>query len=348
MPHVPAPPAAASKPALRRSRWRADALLVLLLALGCYALSSAIDLSERVERWLARSEGWQADELPLTLTALAVALTWFAWRRRNETLAELRLRESAEARVQGLLSHNRELARQLIGVQESERRALARELHDDLGQACSAIRVETAFIRHCNGGAHAGIAAAAERAEAEAQRLYEQVRDMLRRLRPVELDALGLLAALQALCEAWEARSGVACSFHHEGLATALGDAVDITVYRVTQEALSNVMRHAMASSVRVRLQCSTQELVLTVHDDGCGVDPGASPTRGLGLLGASERAAALGGRLHIESTPGAGLRLELQLPLGGASSHADEGIGLPTEGCEPGVAASRVRGATP
>lgn len=303
-------------PAPRRSRWRVDALVVLLLALGCWALSSAIDLSEIIERWLARSEGWQADELPLTLTVLAAALTWFAWRRRNETLAELRLRERAEARVQGLLAHNRELARQLIAVQESERRALARELHDDLGQACGAIRVETAYIRHCNDGAHAGIAAAAERAEAEAQRLYEQVRDMLRRLRPVELDSLGLLAALQALCEAWEARSGVACSFHHEGLDGATGDAVDITVYRVAQEALSNVMRHAQASGVRVRLQRSAQELVLTVQDDGRGMDPAQQPSRGLGLLGASERAAALGGRLQIESAPGAGLKLALHLPL--------------------------------
>ena len=316
MPEVNTFEASDAAPASRRSRWRADALLVLLLALGCYALSSAIDLSERVDRWLARSEGWQADELPLTLTVLAAALTWFAWRRRNETLAELRLRESAEARVQGLLAHNRELARQLIGVQESERRALARELHDDLGQACSAIRVETAYIRHCNAGAHAGIAAAAERAEAEAQRLYEQVRDMLRRLRPVELDSLGLLAALQALCEAWELRSGVACSFHHEGPAAALGDAVDITVYRVTQEGLSNVMRHARASGVRVRLKCSAQELVLTVQDDGRGMDPALQHSRGLGLLGASERAAALGGRLQIESAPGAGLRLEMHLPL--------------------------------
>jgi two-component system sensor histidine kinase UhpB len=80
-------------------------------------------------------------------------------------------------------------------------------------------------------------------------------------------------------------------------------------------------MRHAGAGSVRVRLRCSAQELVLTVQDDGRGMDPAAQPTRGLGLLGASERAAALGGRLQIESSSGAGLRLEMHLPLAGGAA---------------------------
>ena len=301
--------------AARRKRWRIDAVIVVVLTVGCYALSSAINLNEAMSRWLARSEAWQADELPLSLTVLAVALTWFATRRRSETLAELRLGERAEAHVLDLLGHNRELARQLIGLQESERRALARELHDELGQACSAIRVETAYILHCDSGAHDGIAAAAGRADAEAQRLYERVRDMLRRLRPVNLDSLGLLAALQELCESWEARSGVSCIFHHEGMELALGDAVDITVYRVAQEALSNVMRHARANGVRIRLSRARRGLTLSVQDDGCGMAPERS-TSGLGLLGATERAAALGGTLHVSNGRDTGVRLEMRLPL--------------------------------
>ena len=298
-----------------RPLWQIDAVIVVALTVGCYALSSAINLNEAMSRWLARSEPWQADELPLSLTVLAVALTWFATRRRSEALTELRLRERAETRVLDLLGHNRELARQLIGLQESERRAMARELHDELGQACSAIRVETAYILHCNSGAHDGITEAAGRADAEAQRLYERVRDMLRRLRPVNLDSLGLLAALQELCESWEARSGVSCIFHHEGMELALGDAVDITVYRITQEALSNVMRHARANAVRIRLARARRGLTLSVQDDGCGMAAERSTT-GLGLLGATERAAALGGTLDVSNGRDTGVRLEMRLPL--------------------------------
>jgi DNA-binding NarL/FixJ family response regulator len=122
---------------------------------------------------------------------------------------------------------------------------------------------------------------------------------MLRRLRPANLDELGLVAALQELCESWEERSGVPCIFHHEALPDELGDAIDIALYRVTQEALTNVMRHARASAVHVKLGRSAQgELQLSVEDDGQGMDLAAA-TRGLGLLGATERAAALGGDLR-------------------------------------------------
>ncbi|MDE2370473.1 MAG: hypothetical protein KGN16_15990 [Burkholderiales bacterium] len=320
---MPETAASASLPPTTRGwrGWRGDALVVVAATLAGYALAAAFNLSERLAEGLAGAEGWQGDELPIVLTLLALGLCWFAWRRRAEALAELRLRVQAEARVGELLRHNRELAQQLIAVQESERRALARELHDDLGQACSAIRVETTTIRH---GAAAGaiaadtaraIGAAAERADAEAQRLYERVRDLLRRLRPPDLEALGLRGALQELCEAWELRSGVACMLHHEGEVDGLGDEVEITVYRVAQEALSNVMRHAGASTVRLRLVREGASLVLVVSDDGRGIAPGGAG-QGLGLLGAGERAAALGGTLAVDGAASGGTRLRLTLPL--------------------------------
>ena len=307
--------ASSSAPAVRRARWRADLIVVVAVTLGCYALSSALELNEWMSHVLARYERWQADELPLSLTVLAVSLAWFAMRRRRETLAELRLRERAEHSVNELLRQNRELARRLITLQESERAALARDLHDEVGQACSAIRVELAFIRHCEGAANEGIGLAAERAEGQALRLYTLVHDLLSRLRPVNLDTLGLVVAMQELCESWEERTGTACVFHHEGLLQPLGDAIDMAVYRVTQEALTNVTRHAQASSVRVRLSRAGETLSLSIQDDGRGVDP-ASATGGMGLLGATERAAALGGTLAIRSAAGAGVNITLLLPL--------------------------------
>jgi signal transduction histidine kinase len=308
--------------AARRARWRADLAVVAALTLGCYALSSTLELNEWISHTLARYERWQADELPLSLTVLAAGMAWFALRRRREAQAELLLREQAEARMTELLRHNRELAQRLIGVQENERRALARDLHDEVGQACSAIRVELAFIRHCEGAAHGGIAEAAERAEGRALRLYTLVHDVLSRLRPANLETLGLVAALQELCESWEERSGVSCVFHHEGLAQPLGDAIDIAVYRVTQEALTNVTRHAQASAVRVRLAQAGDTLTLTIQDDGHGIDATRTST-GLGLLGATERAAALGGTLAVRTAPGTGVLVTLQLPLPSPEARA-------------------------
>ena len=115
----------------------------------------------------------------------------------------------------------------------------------------------------------------------------------------------------------------MACVFHHDTRADALGEAVNVAVYRVVQEALSNVLRHARASTVRVTLGAAAQApgvLRLTVRDDGVGMDV-AAPRRGLGLLGAAERAAALGGHLAIDSGAGRGVSLELSLPLARAAA---------------------------
>ncbi len=301
------------------SRWRTDLCWVAAATLGCYLVAGALDLQESLNHRLARHETWQADELPLSGLVLACGLAWFASRRRRELQVQLGLREQAEARIADLLAHKRELAQQLIALQESERRALARELHDEFGQSCTAIRVETALLRHCAADDRAGMLAAAGRADAAAQALQQLVNHMLRRLRPANLDTLGLAAALQELCESWRERSGVDCSFRHEGNAEALGDTVDITVYRVAQEALTNVVRHARARRVRVTLALASgvsgAEVTLRVQDDGQGMDPGVA-TRGLGLLGAGERAAAVGGELQVHSAPGHGMTLVLRIPL--------------------------------
>jgi len=324
---LPAPPL----PLLQRppARWRSDLFGVAAATLLCWLLAAQLELRERAEHWLDRFERFQLDELPFAFLVLGAGLAWYALRRGRETKAELQWRAQAEAHTQALLAHNRELARQLITVQENERLALARELHDELGQSCSAIRVEMACIRRsaqtdtigdtnsdCD---RAGVLAAAARADAAARGLYEGVRGLLRRLRPADLDALGLVAALQNLCGAFAERSALPCIFTTEGLDddTPLADAVNIALYRVAQEALSNVLRHAAAAS-RVRIvlaRVDAGEVQLMVSDDGCGFDLHAA-TRGLGLLGASERAAALGGTLRMSGGPGAGTTLLLRLPL--------------------------------
>jgi signal transduction histidine kinase len=303
----------------RALRWRSDLCIVLAAALACYTISLALNLNESLVAALTRYEHWQLDELPLTGMVFAFGLAWYAMRRRRETEAALRLHAQAEARASALLVHNRELAQQLIAVQESERLSLARELHDELGQRCSAILIETACLRRCAVDDRAALLGAAARADMAAQSLYQLVGGLLRRLRPANLDALGLVAALQELCESWEERGGVACVFHsksmNERMDETLPERINIAVYRVAQEALTNVTRHAHASQVRVVLvRDAADHLCLTVADDGRGMDPGRA-TRGLGLLGAGERAAALGGELRLESAPGAGVRVMLRIP---------------------------------
>ncbi len=335
--------------AVRPSRWRSDLWWVVAATVGCYLIASAFELQESITHRLARFESWQADEMPLSLTVLACGLAWYALRRRREIQAQLHLREQAEARIADLLAHKRELAQQLISLQESERLALARELHDELGQSCTAIRVETAYLSNlCRSGSavssaaslsapssassaaasggdvadRAALLASAARADEAALGLYQLVRNMLSRLRPANLDSLGLAAALQELCESWEARTSVSCSLVVEGDVEALGDTIDITVYRVVQEALTNVTRHAQARSVQVTLtRQSASSLSLRVQDDGRGMDP-ARATRGLGLIGAVERAAAVGGELDVVSAPGEGVTILLRVPVDAARPH--------------------------
>lgn len=275
---------------------RRDLAWVGAATLAAFLLGSLGQWREKLAGVLERYEAWQVDELPLALTVMTLGLAVLLWRRHRE--------------AERLLQRNRELARQLLQVQENERQAVARELHDELAQHCTAIRLEAAVAERCTELTQA--VAAAQRAAASAESLQQGVRRLLRQLRPADLDSLGLSAALQVLCAQ---RAWPVCRFTGEP-ATGFGEAVDMAVYRVAQEALSNALRHAHATAVDVRLSATPQAVLLTVQDDGLGFDPQAE-TDGLGLLGARERAAALGGRLTVTSAPGRGTRVELWLPLG-------------------------------
>lgn len=281
---------------------RSDALWVVLATAAVFAAASFLELQERLAGWTAGWEAWQIDELPNALLALSASLAWYAWRRRREAAA--------------LLAHNRELAQRLLQLQDQERLAIARELHDELGQHCTALRMDAAYLGRVQEPAQ--VDAAARRMASSAELLHEGVRRLLRRLRPAELDELGLPAALRSLCDSWESRSCLRCTLTLRGADVqgldSLGEAQDTAVYRVAQEALSNAVRHAHAQQVQMTLDVQARAVTLSVQDDGCGIDPARS-TRGLGLLGATERAAALGGRFEVSGAPGAGTCVRLDIP---------------------------------
>jgi two-component system sensor histidine kinase UhpB len=286
--------------------WWRDLALILVLTLTYFWLATRGDWSERISRFFELNEAWQLDELPLTLLLLSLGLCWFSWRRTQEFRQELARRIYAETQVQGLAAHNKDLSQQLLRTQEAERQSLARELHDEFGQHCTAIRAEARFIHNAVSQiAQAAdlqrIALSARHINDSAEDLYSMVRDMLTRLRPPTLDSLGLEFSLQELCEEWEKKTDIAVVFYTRNLPTKISDEIGIAYYRIVQEALTNVARHAHATRVQVNLSNSADGrlLQLRVADNGGG--GGAQPltnSSGYGLRGMRERIEGLQGHL--------------------------------------------------
>ncbi len=257
---------------------------------------------------------------------LAGAIAWLTlrWAARAERESVIRFEETAQAR-----RDLQQLSARLLQVQEEEWSRLSRELHDEIGQTLTALRIEIS-------GALAALRTEPDAAEQRleearllAERTVETVRNISLLLRPSLLDDLGLEPALQSLVEEFNRRGAIACDFAGEEPATALPDSHRTCIYRVVQEALTNCARHSQARNVTVRLWQSGGEIHVEIHDDGKGFPagpPGGSKERtGLGILGMRERVAALGGVLAIESAPGSGTRVSAQLPLPPAPA-ADEG----------------------
>jgi signal transduction histidine kinase len=229
----------------------------------------------------------------------------------EERAGRLRRSESALRDSQARL---RELACFLQEVRESERTAIARELHDELGQALTALRIDLDWMRK-----HCGADACSERISAShtlVERTIESLRRISEGLRPGMLDVLGLCAALEHLARQFEDRTGVACTFHADRDEYELDADRSIAVFRLVQEALTNVTRHAQASSVDIRLEAAEGKLQLVIQDDGIGFDP-HTPKKGFGLLGMSERVDMLGGQMSVDGRHGVCISVALPLTDG-------------------------------
>jgi signal transduction histidine kinase len=233
---------------------------------------------------------------PLLLAVLGGILAWFAIRRL------LRLERETRA-----------LSIQLICVQEEERRSIARELHDEIGQWLSALRLEAGRLLKPDdtvGSLEKHLSSIADLAE----RSIEAVRRIALSLRPSMLDDLGLVAALEWQAREIGRRSGIAIRVHAEDSTGELPDSYRTCIFRVAQEALHNCTRHAEAHLVDVSLERTQDRVSLKVADDGHGFIPARS--RGLGLLGMEERVGRLGGHLNVRSAPGNGTTVVAELPL--------------------------------
>ena len=211
----------------------------------------------------------------------------------------------------------RRLSGSILVSQEQERASIARELHDELGQVLTALRMDTVWMYERLKKTDPEASERALTMSGLIDKNIEDVRGMAIRLRPGVLDDLGLIDALEWYTTDFEQRTKITCIFEHSEVPRLKGS-VATAAYRIAQEALTNVARHARASNVDVSLSVRNNVLLVTVADSGRGFDPGTlSETEGLGLAGMRERAGLAGGTLTIASEQGKGTRVSLEIPIG-------------------------------
>ncbi len=211
----------------------------------------------------------------------------------------------------------REVAARALGSAEEERKRIARELHDETAQTLAALLIRLRLVQRANDGdARAKLL---EEMRADVGQALEGIRRFARGLRPPALDELGLVPAIESHVRSLEEISGLRIRVESEEVAGDLPPQAELATYRIVQEALSNVVRHARATHAWVRIAHDGARLVVAVEDDGRGFDPArvmSTEGGGLGLFGMKERAGYIGGQVEVASTPGGGTRVRAEIPL--------------------------------
>lgn len=285
--------------------------------------TTMLQIADRIaainERGLTRAEERQAlssEHLRWSLLAtfaitllggLALAAVTGLYTLRMEHELERRLEENVRAR-----SELEQLSASLVRAQENERRKIARELHDEVGQSLSAIFMEAENAGAARDTAEVQTRIASIRGLAE--KTVNTVRDLALLLRPSMLDDLGLVPALKWHGREVSKRTGLSIFVSADEAADELPDEHKTCIYRLVQESLNNSVRHAGARTVRVVVKNETDRVRFSVQDDGIGFEP--SQVRGLGMIGMEERVRRLGGKLDVESHPGRGTVVTAELPL--------------------------------
>lgn len=299
------------------TRRQAEWALVILIPVAVFILASKMELNERIEAAAGAYEFLQLDELPVTLLSLAATLAWVSWRNNRRASQELQRRLDAEAALAAKQQEFQLLSRRSTEALETERRKLAQELHDDLGQMLNAIKIEAVSLR----SSEAETAAPGHRCASAIIRLtdlsYEGVRRLLRRLRPVALDELGLQGALEHALADWRERSpAIDFVLRSAGQLPSLDEAAAIALYRVCQEGITNALRHAAPTRIIIAFSVLPENATvqLSISDNGSGADL-AALCHGLGLLGMRERIEGIGGQIDFSSTPGEGFAILAEIP---------------------------------
>lgn len=294
-----------------------------------------------------------------SLTAIWLPLLFFLHRRRAEDLlqrAHDELESRVEARTHELVTEMKEhmeteqslrtsdavlrasqhelqqsradlraLAGQLLTAQEADRRRISRDLHDDINQRLAMLSMELRRIETDPSSDPEPLRDEIRRVSDGLAAVSDDVRQMAYRFHPSILDDLGLLKAVRRLVNEFSDRTGIQCSYVYKDPVGILPPDVTICIYRVVQECLSNISRHAQASQVEVELMCEDDVVSLSVRDDGVGFDTshGDQMSGHLGLLSMKERVRMAKGTLDVESAPMHGTQIRVDIPLGPGALHA-------------------------
>jgi two-component system, NarL family, sensor histidine kinase UhpB len=315
--------------AMQKTKARRDMLAVIVISLAAAVTCVRLNLSEAMVGWMRRHENLQVDELPGILLVIAACLIWFSRRRYLEATRELQLRRATEARLADALAENQRLAQQYLDKQEYERKALARDLHDELGQTINAIKLDALAVREVIPPAQEAACRAASAMIENIDRVYAVVGGLIRELRPVGLDELGVAAAIEYCVSDWRQRlPSTRIHLAIECDLSRLDGVRALALFRLVQESLTNVARHALARRVDILIAArpaaaNAECIEATIADDGRGANLDAAG-RGLGLIGMRERTAAFGGSLTLSSSPGAGFKVCATLPI---TASAPDGL---------------------
>jgi two-component system, NarL family, sensor histidine kinase UhpB len=303
---------------MNKTSARRDIAIVVFVSLLAGIVCVKFDVSEALAGWTRPLERLQLDELPGVLLIVAVCLVWFSSRRYFEAKRQLKLRKAVETRLAEALAENQRLALKYVDMQECERKALARDLHDELGQYVNAIKLDAVSIRDAAEGQET-LHARARAMIANIDRVYAVLSGLIRELRPVGFDDLGVVAAVEHCVNEWRSRlPGTTIELSAGGDLESLNETRGMVIFRLVQEALTNVARHSSATRVRILIERTASDggIDVLIADNGCGADLDL-PRSGLGLIGMRERVTALGGSIALASGRGEGFKVKASLPVG-------------------------------
>ncbi|MBI3781867.1 MAG: sensor histidine kinase, partial [Deltaproteobacteria bacterium] len=301
--------------------WSLIVTAILAAGLGVWGGSgSIVELPEVVRQQLTLAFG-----ALLFIVGCIGALRFFRELGDRESRLAGALREQERLYQQSLRDqqHLRQLSKRMVQISESTMQRVSHELHDDLGQALTAVKMDLGrFDRDLP--ADSPLHGQIQETREQIAQVLQSVRTLSQLLRPAVLDDLGLIPAIRSYCSRFGERTSIPINLSLPPAETRLPQPIEVAVYRVLQESLTNVARHAAARRVDIQLTVDVSNARLTVEDDGCGFDTGqqldaALENHGMGLLGMRERAEVYGGRLSIESQPRRGTRVTLSVPLAGA-----------------------------
>src|SRR5947209_8142212 len=301
-------------------RWRPRRVNTLFVGFACMlALITAMGLQLRPFTYL-----WVSLYTGIAVAILSISLTSL-------------LEKSYQQEHQATLAAKQDLQRlsaRLVAGQEQERQTLSRELHDQVGQALTAIKIDIARTEQGLAPNQTDLLERLRRARKGAEETLEIIRRLSMLLRPSMLDDLGLSAALSWYIKQFAASTTIRVSVNDDGSADQLPDAHKTSLYRIVQESLTNCARHSEARSVVVKLASEEGRYIVCIVDDGKGFVP-THEGRGIGLIGIEERVAEMKGDFQLSSLPGTGTKLYISIPLDGIGEidggEAGEALAQPT-----------------